>query len=147
EDFEWKLVGARDALMLADAASLAGKVKRTARPDGGFEDEWPPDQTIVGYQDPLWTGLAWAPVMPVVVKRKVWILEAKPRDPYYLFARIELAIDQETFQGVWSRKFDAQGALLRSLQFLIAAPQPIEAGGDKLLLPATSMGYTLAENL
>jgi hypothetical protein len=147
EDFEWKLVGGRDALVLADPASLAGKVKRTPRPDGGYEDEWPTDQTVVGYQDPRWTGLAWAPVAPVLVKRKVWIVEAKPRDPYYLFARIELAIDQETFQGVWSRKFDAQGALLRSLMFLTGAPQTVEAGGEKVLLPATSMGYVLAENL
>jgi hypothetical protein len=147
EDFEWKLVGEREALILADPASLAGKVVRTVRPDGGFQDEWPADQKVVGYQDPQWTGLAWAPVAPVLVRRNVWIVEAKPRDPYYLFAKIELAIDRETFQGVASRKFDAQGVLLRSLQFLVAAPQSIDVGGEKLLLPATSMGYILAENL
>jgi hypothetical protein len=147
EDFEWKLVGARDAFVLADPASLEGKVRRTARPDGGYEDEWPSDQKVVGYHDPQWTGIAWAPLAPVLVRRKVWIVEAKPRDPYYLFGRIELAFDQETFQGVWSRKFDAQGALLRSLLFLVGAPQPVQAGGDALLLPATSMGYVLAENL
>jgi hypothetical protein len=147
EDFEWKLVGARETLALADPASLEGRVKRVVRPDGGFDDEWPVDQKVVGYQDPQWTGLAWAPVAPVLVRRKVWIVEAKPRDPYYLFARIELAIDQETFQGVASRKFDAQGTLLRNLWFLIGAAQPIEAGGEKVLLPATAMGYVLAENL
>jgi hypothetical protein len=74
-------------------------------------------------------------------------VEAKPRDPYYLFERIELGIDQETFQGATSRKFDAQGALLRSLQFLVAAPQAVEAGGETVRLPGTSMGYILAENL
>ena len=77
--------------MLADPASLAGKVVRTERPDGGYDDEWPADQKVVGYQDPEWTGLAWAPLAPVLVQRKVWIVEAKPRDPYYLFDRIELA--------------------------------------------------------
>jgi hypothetical protein len=147
EDFEWKMIGERTALVLADPASLAGKVKRTVRPDGGYDEEWPVDQKVVGYQDPTWTGLAWAPLSPVLVQRKIWVVEAKPRDPYYLFARIELGIDQETFQGVSSRKFDAQGALLRSLQFLIAAPQTIELGGETVRLPASSMGYTLAENL
>jgi hypothetical protein len=147
EDFEWKMIGERTALVLADPASLAGTVKRTARPDGGYEEEWPPDQKVVGFQDPTWTGLAWAPLSPVLVQRKIWVIEAKPRDPYYLFARIELGIDQETFQGVSSRKFDAQGALLRSLQFLVAAPQTIELGGETVRLPASSMGYTLAENL
>ena len=147
EDFEWKMIGERTALVLADPTSLAGKVKRTPRPDGGYDEDWPPDQKVVGYQDPTWTGLAWAPLSPVLVQRKVWVVEAKPRDPYYLFARIELGIDQETFQGVSSRKFDAQGALLRSLQFLIAAPQTIELGGESVRLPASSMGYALAENL
>ncbi len=147
EDFEWTLVGERDALALADPASLAGTVARRALPDGGFEDEWPADQKVVGFQDAGWTGLAWAPLAPVRVRRKIWLVEAKPRDPYYLFTRIELGIDQETFQGVSSRKFDAQGALLRSLQFLVGAPQPIETGGETLRLPATSMGYVLAENL
>jgi len=147
EDFEWKMIGERTALVLVDPTSLAGKVKRTARPDGGYDEEWPAGQKVVGYQDPTWTGLAWAPISPVLVQRKIWVVEAKPRDPYYLFARIELGIDQETFQGVSSRKFDAQGALLRSLQYLIAAPQTIELGGETVRLPASSMGYTLAENL
>ena len=147
EDFEWKLVGERQALVLADPASLAGKVTRTPRPDGGYDEEWPADQKVVGYQDPQWTGLAWAPLAPVLVPRRIWIVEAKSRDPYYLFERIELGIDQETFQGVSSRKFDAQGTLLRSLQFMVAAPQPIELGGESLRLPASSMGYILAENL
>ncbi len=147
EDFEWQLVGARDVLALADPASLAGTVKRTVHPGGGFEDEWPADQKIAGYQDPSWTGVAWAPIAPVLVQRKAWVIEAKPRDPYYLFTRIELTIDQETFQGIGSRKFDAQGTLLRSLLFLLGAPQPIDVDGEKLLLPATSMGFVLAENL
>ena len=147
EDFEWKWVGERAQLVLADPTSLAGNVKRVKRPDGGYDEEWPVDQKVVGYQDPQWSGLAWAPIAPVLVQRKVWVIEAKPRDPYYLFDRIELAIDQETFQGVSSRKFDAQGALLRSLLFTIAAPQSIELEGETIRLPASSMGYILAENL
>lgn len=147
EDFTWKLVGEREALVLADPASLAGTVVRKPRADGGYDEEWPADQKVVGYQDSQWTGIAWAPLAPVLVKRKLWVIEAKPRDPYYLFERIELGIDQETFQGVSSRKFDPQGALLRSLQFLMAASQPITVGGETIILPATSMGFILAENL
>jgi len=147
EDFTWKLVGARDALVLADPASLAGTVTRRPRADGGIEDEWPAEQKVAGYQDPDWKGLPWAPLAPVLVRRKVWVVEATPRDPYYLFAKIELAIDQETFQGVASRKFDAQGTLLRSLQFLAAAARPITVSGETLVLPASSMGFILAENL
>ena len=67
-----------------------------------------------------------------------------PRDPYYLFRRLEISLDQETFQGVGSRKFDAQGAVLRSLQFLIYASQPVENGDE--VLSASSMGYIVAVN-
>jgi hypothetical protein len=146
EDFSWRLVGERDALVLADPASLEGSVERRGRPDGGIEESWPAGQKVVGYQDPGWRGLPWAPIGPVLVRRKLWVLEAVPRDPYYLFARIELGIDQETFQGATSRKFDARGVLLRSLQFLLYASQPVEAGGESLILPAASMGYIAAEN-
>jgi hypothetical protein len=144
EAFEWKLVGERDGYVLADPASLAGRVVRTALPKGGFAEEWPAGQEIVGYQDESWTGVGWAPIGPVLVRRKLWVVEARPRDPYYLFHRIEIALDQETFQGVWSRKFDGQGGLLRSLQFLVYATQPTPDGEP---MPASSMGYIGAVNV
>jgi hypothetical protein len=146
EDFSWRLVGERDALVLADPASLAGAVARRGRPDGGVEEHWSPGERVVGYQDPAWRGLPWAPLAPVLVRRKLWVVEAVPREPYYLFARIELGLDRETFQGATSRKLDTQGALLRSLQFLLYPSQPVEAGGETLRLPASSMGYIGAEN-
>jgi len=146
EDFEWKLVGEREGLVIADPTSLAGSVTRTADGESGFAEEWPTGQQVVGYQDPEWKGTAWAPRAPVLVRRKLWIVEARPRDPYYLFHRIEIALDRETFQGVSSRKFDAQGSLLRSLQFVSYATQPV--GGDpKDVLPASSMGYIGAVNV
>jgi len=122
EDFSWKLVGARDAFVspirqASRARWSGGGVRRRLRGRVARRSE------VVGFQDPQWTGIAWAPLAPVLRQAEVWIVEAKPRDPYYLFERIELGIDQETFQGAVSRKFDAQGALLRSLQFLVAAPR------------------------
>jgi hypothetical protein len=146
EDFTWKLVGEREALVLADPASLAGTVSRKGRPDGGFEEQWAADQKILGYQDREWTGLPWAPRGPVLARRQLWIVEATPHDPYYLFKKIELGIDKETFQGARSRKFDGQGALLRSIQFLGYAAWPIEVGSERLVMPASSMGLVLAEN-
>jgi len=146
EDFTWRLVGERDALVLADPRSLAGSVARRGRPDGGVDEEWPVEQEVVGYQDRGWRGLPWAPRAPVLVRWRLWVVEAVPRDPYYLFARVELGLDEETFQGATSRKFDAQGRLLRSLQFLLYGSQPVDAGGEQLVLPASSMGYIVAEN-
>ena len=146
EDFTWKVVGRREALALVDPSSVAGTVQRKARPDGGVAEEWPAGQKVVGHQDPDWRGVPWAPLAPVRVRRPVWVVEATPKDPYYLFARIELTLDAETFQGVGSRKFDGQGTLLRSLEFLSYASQPIDVGGETLRIPAASMGLVLAEN-
>jgi hypothetical protein len=144
EAFTWKLVGEREGFVLADPASLAGTVARSPVPGGGYAETWAPAQKVVGYQDKAWTGVGWAPIAPVLVRRKLWVVEAEPRDPYYLFHRIEIALDQETFQGVWSRKFDAQGGLLRSLQFLAYATQPTPSGE---VMPASSMGYIGAVNV
>ena len=146
EDFTWKLIGERDALVLADPASLAGTAVRKGRPDGGYEETWAAGQKILGYQDAEWKGLPWAPRAPVLVRRSLWIVEATPTDPYYFFKKIELGIDKETFQGALSRKFDGRGRLVRSLQFLMYASWPIEAGGEQLITPASSMGLVLAEN-
>ena len=98
------------------------------------------------YQDPEWKRLPWAPRAPVLAHRSLWIVEATPTDPYYFFKKIELGIDKETFQGALSRKFDGRGRLVRSLQFLMYASWPIEAGGEQLITPASSMGLVLAEN-
>jgi hypothetical protein len=146
EDFTWRLVGERDALVLADPTSLDGSAPRRARADGSIEERWPADTKVVGYQDPAWRGLPWAPLAPVLVRRRLWIVEGVPRNRAYLFARIELGLDRESFQGVTSRKFDASGALLRSLRFLAYASQPIEVSGETLRLPAASMAYIAAEN-
>jgi hypothetical protein len=64
-----------------------------------------------GYQFPGWKGIGWAPVSAVLAKRKMWIIEATPKDRYYLFGRVVLYVDKETFDGAWNRKFDWQGEL------------------------------------
>ena len=68
-----------------------------------------------GHQVSGWTGVAWAPVNLVLAKRRHWIIEATPRDRYYLYGRIQLYIDQETFDGSWNRKFTWQGSLAATL--------------------------------
>ena len=147
EDFTWKLIGAREALVLADPRSLDGTSPRRGLPDGGVVERWPPDQKTVGYQDPAWTGAPWGPIGAVLVRRPVWVVEAKPRDRFYVFDRLEFWIDRETFQGAMIRKADRTGKIVRSVLFLTAASQPIEAGGESVVIPAGSMALICAENL
>jgi len=39
-----------------------------------------------------------------------------PKDKYYLYGKIELWIDDQSWQGAWNRKFSWQGELLNVYQ-------------------------------
>jgi uncharacterized protein DUF1329 len=113
EDFTWKLVGETEIYRLTDPLSLEGKSNRVPLPDGGWRTKFAPGP-IAGFEDPNWKGVAWAPVGPVLAKRKAWIVEAVPKDKYYLYGKIQLYIDKENYEGMWNRKFSWTGELLNT---------------------------------
>lgn len=147
EDFTWKLVGEAEQLRLVDPLSLEGKANSQWIPTGGWRARWPKDP-IIGYQDPEWKGLGWAPRSPALAKRKMWIIEGTPKDKYYLFGKLELFIDQETYQGAWNRKFSWNGELLNTMQ--VIAYNHIEftkPDGTKEITQGSNMSYQCAENV
>lgn len=81
---------------------------RTDIPEGGWRETLRKVPTS-GFDDPNWNGVPWAPIGPERAKRKMWIIEGVPRDKYYLYGKIQLYIDEETFQGAWNRKFSWSG--------------------------------------
>src|SRR5262249_29844364 len=96
EDFSWKLIGEAEMFRLVDPLSFAGQATQVWLPTGGWRSVWPP-MAIVGFQDPNWKGIAWAPVNAALARRPCWIIEGIPRDKYYLFGKIQLYIDKETY--------------------------------------------------
>ncbi|MBI3784985.1 MAG: DUF1329 domain-containing protein, partial [Deltaproteobacteria bacterium] len=98
EDFTWKLVGETDMLRLVDPMSFNGKSTQVWTQPGFWRSVWP-ERAIVGYQDPSWKGNAWAPLPAALAKRPMWIIEGIPKDKYYLYGKIQLYIDKETYQG------------------------------------------------
>jgi len=119
EDFTWKLVGEVDQLRFVDPLNLEGKSDAVWHEEnGGFwRANWP-DMPFLGYMDPGWKGLAWAPIAAGLAKRRFFVIEAVPKDRYYLFGRIEFFVDTTTFQGAWSRKYDWKGELLQCFQVM-----------------------------
>jgi hypothetical protein len=117
EDFTWKFVGEAEMLRLVDPRSFGDKSAQVWLPSGGWRSVWD-DTPVVGYQDPTWKGVAWAPVQAALARRPCWIIEGVPKDKYYLFGKIQLYIDKETYQGAWNRKFGWTGELLNTLQVL-----------------------------
>ena len=148
EDFVWTLKGETDILRIVDPLNLQGKSNSLWVPTGGWRANWDEGLKIIGYQDPTWTGLAWAPRSSALAKRRAWIIEAVPKDKYYLYGRLELYIDKETYQGSWNRKFSWQGELLNTLQVMAynlkAYTRP---DGTVDYVQASNMSFNTAENV
>lgn len=116
EDFTWKLVGEGEFLVMYDRAALIEQTHTLRRiPKGGFVST-DSLRSRFAYQLDGWTGFAWAPLSKefVLVKRPVWIVEGKPKDPYYLFGKLILRFDKEGWRGTYSSKYDWKGQVLNS---------------------------------
>jgi hypothetical protein len=150
EDFTWTLKGETETLRIVDPLNLEGKSNSVWQNTtaGGWRANWDEGLKIIGYQDAAWKGLAWAPRSQALAKRKVWIVEAVPKDKYYLYGKIELYIDKETFQGSWNRKFSWQGELLNTLQViaynLVKYTRP---DGTVDYIQGSNMSYQCAQNI
>ncbi|HSQ00869.1 MAG TPA: DUF1329 domain-containing protein [Candidatus Dormibacteraeota bacterium] len=144
EDFEWKLIGQRDALRVVDPNTVKGDLKIPRAPGGGFsvlinDDNKP----MVGFEDPNWTGLSWAPLPAGLAKRPVWIVEGTPKDRYYLYGKIQLWIDAETWDGSWNIKYSWQGEVVHSYQTMARINQQADNGE---VMPASTTVWACAEN-
>jgi hypothetical protein len=148
EDFTWTLVGKRDALRVVDPASVGGTVPVNPAPHGGWEALTYDNPPMAGYQDASWTGVAWAPINGGLAKRSVWVIQAVPKDKYYLYGKIELWIDAETWAGAWNRKFSWQGENVHDYQLMISVNQPAgPPGPDQEYVFAGRQVWACAENL
>lgn len=148
EDFTWSLVGEAETLRFVDPQSFSAEpAKQVWLPNGGWRSVWD-YAPVIGAHDPNWKGVAWAPLRAALARRPCWIIEAVPKDKYYLYGKIQLYIDKETYQGAWNRKFEWSGELLNTLQ--VAAYQRKELtrpDGAKEYLWASNFGFQCAENV
>ncbi|TMA54937.1 MAG: DUF1329 domain-containing protein [Deltaproteobacteria bacterium] len=124
EDFAWKITGHKEGLRFVDPDSIAGKVVRHPLPAGGWRTVSINNDRAAGFQVKGWPGVAWAPVAAALAKRRFWVLEGIPKDKYYLYGRLELWVDDYTWQGAWNRKFSWQGELLNVYQVMGFATAP-----------------------
>jgi hypothetical protein len=117
EDFTFKTVGMREGLRIADKYSVRGEGGPLKwMPSGGWRDAWTKNAPAAGYQVSGWKGVGWAPASGVLTKRNFLVVEAVPRDRYYLYGKLELWIDTESWIGSWNRKFSWKGDLLNTYQ-------------------------------
>ncbi len=79
-------------------------------------------------------------VAPALAKRRFYVIEAVPKDRYYLYGKLEMYIDAVTFQGAWDRKFDWRGQLLNVHEVLGYNPQ-------KVTRPDGTVDYVQGSNM
>jgi hypothetical protein len=145
EDFDWKFIKTVDQLRIVDPLNLEGKSSSVWQKDGGWDTKWP-DIPFIGYMKPGWKGLAWAPIAPALAKRRFYVIEAVPKDRYYLYGKLEMYIDSTTFQGAWDRKFDWRGQLLNVHQVLGYNPQKVtRPDGTSDYVQGSNMAYQTNE--
>ena len=144
EDFQWKLVGEAEGLRMVDPFRLRGEHATVPIPGGGWRAVLR-DIPYYGYEDKSWTGLAWAPIAMSLVRRKVWIIEGVPKDPQYLYGKIQLWVDQGNWQGAYNRKFSWQGELLNVLQ--VDGGPPSKTDGEYTTWDSPSAVAQIAENI
>lgn len=108
EEFTYKLVGEKWQYMSFSPEALRGEVKFTRDPDGqGWGVTTPPMK--YGYSAPDYKGAAWCPLESALVARPVWLIEATPKDRYYLYGKIVIAMDRETYKVSNVVKYDWKG--------------------------------------
>ena len=147
EDFTWKYIGEADMLRLVDPMSFDPTPTQVWLPTGGWRAVWP-DRPVVGFQEPSWKGVAWAPLPAALARRPCWIIEGMPKDKYYLYGKIQLYIDKETYQGGWNRKFGWTGELLNTLQVLAYQKGELKRPDGQLeWLWSSHFSYQCAENV
>ncbi len=143
EDFVWKLAGEKDFLVPIDPESLKGDVDFRKLPEGGWSSAAQSGPRL-GYEVPGWKGVGWAPVSLALAKTRVWVLEATPKDRYYLYGRILLFVEKDTFEGRWNVKFDWKGELMN----ILLVGRGIKHSPDgKIYVDATPVGIMLAESI
>lgn len=103
-----KLSGNLD--MIKDRAGISpGQVGRIT---------WTEEERMkVGYETPGWTGVAWAPSQLKLAKRKCWVVEAIPKDPYYAYGRRVVYLDRVVYWGFWATLYDRAGEYWKTLMW------------------------------
>jgi len=134
----WKLIGVQDTLVPIapsgiEKAMLAGEEapKKLPTDHSLIKDKgeipmnqvaritWSPEERMtVGYEEPGWQGAAWAPTKLKLAKRKCWVVEATPKDPYYAYGRRVIYIDKTAYWAYWTTLYDRAGEYWKTILWM-----------------------------
>lgn len=90
--------------------------------------------------------VAWAPLQIALVARPVWIVEATPKNPYYLYGKQVMYLDKDSFRGYWKSKYDWKGGILMNYQVPESLIQKIDGPPGYMRL-SNSGGVAIMNNI
>jgi len=105
--FEWRLMGQQEAIVpfLSPEPQVVVQNEK-----GEWETTRDVTELIWGYRKDGWQGAPWAATNMIWVKRRVYLLEVKPKDKYYNYGTHYMWIDAETYQCTYKVIHDRSGA-------------------------------------
>jgi hypothetical protein len=121
EDFTYKLVRVGEEYMSFSPESLNGELVIKANKTGRGWDVTSPELLHYGFNERGFAGAPWIPLDNTLVKRPVWVIEATPKDRYYLYGKVVFGIDRETYKVSNVIKYDWKatpvGIFVRGINF------------------------------
>jgi hypothetical protein len=134
----WKLIGEQDVLVPIsptgiEKAMVAGDPvpKKLAANPNDIKDRgqipvgqvaritWADEDRVkLGYETEGWQGAAWAPTQLKLAKRRCWVVEAAPKDPYYAYGRRVVYIDKFAYWAFWATLYDRAGEYWKTILWL-----------------------------
>jgi Protein of unknown function (DUF1329) len=131
----WKLIGVQDVLVPIapngiEKAMVAGEQapKRLPSDPSLIKDKgqvpmnqvaritWTQeDRVALGFETEGWQGALWAPSKLNLAKRKCWVVEATPKDPYYAYGRRVVYIDKTAYWAYWTTLYDRAGEYWKTI--------------------------------
>jgi hypothetical protein len=134
----WKLIGVQDILATIapsgiEKAFLPGEPasKKLASDPSYIKDKgqipvgqvarvtWSEAERVrQGFETEGWQGSPWAPTELKLAKRKCWVVEATPKDPYYAYGRRVGYIDKTAYFPYWATLYDRAGEYWKTILWL-----------------------------
>lgn len=122
--FNWKLIGEQDLLVPITKPDGPAIFMKPTEPNPSpivspartiRRISWPEAYVKWGYNVPGWTGVPWWPTSFSLAKRRVWIVEGTPKDPYYAYGRWIGYFDKKTTIGYYKIIYDHAGEYWRTV--------------------------------
>ena len=124
--FDWELVGKKEALVaFASPDPIAVDITKK----GEWDTSRNSPSIRYGFQDKGWQGAPWAPLDPIYVKRPVWVLKAKSKDPYYNYGTQYVWVFADSWGPAYKTVHDRSGKFWK---FLSATTAGYKSDDEKL---------------